>query len=577
MSKKITKEEILKRIQEVQGDKYDYKNAVFVNLSSKIEIICPEHGNFLQFLNNHLNGANCPVCANKLKNKIRTREEFVKLAKEKYGEKYDYSLVEYKGSTVKVKIICSIHGVFYQKPKDHLSKLSCPKCSNIKTKQILLNNFIEKSSKIHKNKYTYSEVDYINSKENVKIICPEHGLFLQSPSTHLTGSGCKKCGSKKCGQTYKLTLEQFIKKANKVHHNKYDYSLTEYNNLGTKILIICPIHGIFKQKAGIHLLGNNCQQCALKKKKQLSLKSLEDFIKEANIVHNNKFDYNKTEYIGCKYPVMIICQTHGLFLQKPISHLNGAGCPQCKIQYKSKTILESFIIKANNIHDHKYNYENVVYINRTEPVKIKCPFHGVFFQKPTDHLNNGGCKKCGLEKRGESRRITQEDFIKRSNEIHNYKYEYSESVYITAKTKVKILCKIHGSFFQNPYDHMTGSECMKCTKLISKKETIWLDMLNIPNEYRNIRIPGLKRKIVDGFDPITNTVYEFYGDFWHGNPIVYCSSDTNPECKKTFGELYDATIKREILIKEAGYSLISIWELDFNKMLKEQKLQNRRG
>lgn len=105
-------------------------------------------------------------------------------------------------------------------------------------KQICSENFIEKANKVHNHRYDYSKVNYINNREKVCIICPEHGEFWQGPYKHLTGQGCPKCGG-----TQKSNIDEFILKAKKVHGNKYDYSKVEYVNNKTKVCIICPEHG----------------------------------------------------------------------------------------------------------------------------------------------------------------------------------------------------------------------------------------------------------------------------------------------------------------------------------------------
>ena len=128
--KKLTTEEFIKRAKEIHGDKYDYSLVDYKNMTTKIKIICPIHGVFEQRPSDHLRG-DCFFCAGK--NKLTT-EEFIKRAKEIHGDKYDYSLVEYKGIYEKVKIICPIRGLFEQSPSNHLNKTypqGCPFCSHI--------------------------------------------------------------------------------------------------------------------------------------------------------------------------------------------------------------------------------------------------------------------------------------------------------------------------------------------------------------------------------------------------------------------------------------------------------------
>ena len=111
---------------------------------------------------------------------------------------------------------------------------------------------------------------------------------------------------------------------------------------------------------------------------------------------------------------------------------------------------------------------------------------------------------------------------------------------------------------------MTGSGCTNCSKSISNVETKWLDSLSIRNRSVVIKVDNCFVR-ADGFDPNTNTVYEFYGDYWHGNPEIYDRSNVNSHNKKTFGELYDKTIKREVLLINNGFNIVSIWENDFRK------------
>ena len=188
-----------------------------------------------------------------------TTEEFIKKAKLVHGDKYDYSLVDYKKTNEKVKIICSIHGIFEQTPKAHLNVQGCPMCSG--NKKETNSSFIERAKLVHGDKYDYSLVNYVNNKTKVKIICSVHGIFEQIPNAHLNKQGCPKCALEKNKQTKPIVVEEFVKRANKIHGNKYDYSKVDYINSQTKIKIICPIHGVFEQKPANHLRGAGCSKC----------------------------------------------------------------------------------------------------------------------------------------------------------------------------------------------------------------------------------------------------------------------------------------------------------------------------
>ena len=250
-------------------------------------------------------------------------EDYVKKAKGVYGDVYDYSLVNFDNKPFKIKIICPIHGIFYQRKTKHLSGHGCPDCGmlNSRLKQTkLLENFINDARKVHGDKYDYSTVDYINSKTDVMILCPEHGEFQQMPTNHLRGKGCKYCGG-----TNLMNTEEFILKAKKIHLDKYDYSLVDYVNSQTKIKIICPKHGIFEQIPNNHLTGKGCKYCG-----GTNLMDTEEFILKAKKIHGDKYDYSLVDYVNSKTRVKIICPKHGIFEQIPNSHIvNKYGCKKC--------------------------------------------------------------------------------------------------------------------------------------------------------------------------------------------------------------------------------------------------------
>ena len=190
----------------------------------------------------------------------------------------------------------------------------------------------------------------------------------------------------------RLTLNDFIKKSEKKHNSKYDYSKVEYKNNSTKVCIICPEHGEFWQRPSDHLGGAGCPLCGGVKKH-----TKETFIEKARLVHGNKYDYSKVEYRNNKTKVCIICPEHGEFWQKPESHTNQKqGCPKCSTTLKSTT--KDFIEKARAIHGDKYDYSKVEYINSNTKICIICPEHGEFWQISNYHLNGNGCPKCGIEK-----------------------------------------------------------------------------------------------------------------------------------------------------------------------------------
>ncbi len=286
------------------------------------------------------------------------------------------------------------------------------------------------------------------------------------------------------------------------------------------------------------------------------------FKDRSSVIHKGFYNYSKVEYINNKTKVIIICPVHGEFKQRVDNHLRGKGCLQCA-NNSFKLTYEEFINASNIKHKGFYNYSKVEYVNNKTKITIICPVHGEFKQRAAGHLDGNGCLQCA----NNSFKLTYEEFINASNIKHDNKYIYPQQEYVNNKTKIIIICPIHGEFKQRVDSHLSsGNGCPKCMNLISKPEVLFLDSLNILLEYRQYRIG---RYLVDGYDPITNTVYEFSGDYWHGNPSVFNPNDMNKRCKLTYGELYKKTIKKFDDLIKLGYKVKYIWENDYIKHVKD--------
>ena len=321
----------------------------------------------------------------------------------------------------------------------------------------------------------------------------------------------------------KLTTEEFIKKANKKHNGKYDYSKVEYIDSHTKVCIICPEHGEFWQGPANHLSGQNCPKCASIEVHTNQSNKKEGFIQKAKEIHGDKYDYSKVEYINNHTKVCIICPEHGEFWQKPIHHTQGKGCPYCGGTKKLTT--KEFVEKAKQIHGDRYDYSKVDYISAETKVCIICPEHGEFWQTPHAHLNGHRCPNCfGNIK------LTNEEFIKRSKEIHGDKYDYSKVDYISAETKVCIICPEHGEFWQTPHMHLSSQGCPNCntsknSKIVQKVENKLNDLKIIYEKEKTFDwLVDKSHMYLDFFLPEYNVAIECHGiqhfesvDFFGGN------------------------------------------------------------
>jgi len=180
-------------------------------------------------------------------------------------------------------------------------------------------NFVNKSNHVHDDKYNYESVQYVNAKTPVDIVCPEHGTFSQTPDKHTHGHGCSACIGRHARDT-----KTFIKVASKKHGGKYKYLNTEYTGTYGKVLIECPEHGQFEQVAKDHLAGCGCQECDGTYKIDRS-----EFIKRAQAIHGDTYDYAPTVYRADHVKIDITCRHHGIFSQTPNAHLRGQGCKPC--------------------------------------------------------------------------------------------------------------------------------------------------------------------------------------------------------------------------------------------------------
>ena len=272
-------------------------------------------------------------------------------------------------------------------------------------KDVKTKNFIWKSLHVHGDKYIYHKSIYVKSKENLIIECRNgHEPFPQRPNDHLNGHGCKLCGIKLAHDKTRMTLKEFIEKANEVHgEGRYDYSEVIYEGNKIYVWIICHEHDEpyrFPQKPCDHLNGRGCPICGGTKKL-----TLEEFVEQADYVHGvGRYDYSKVNYINYSTEVIIICPNHDTpyeFPQTPRDHLSGHGCPLCGIKKcadNHRLSLEIFINRANKRYGvGRYDYSKVKYMTMNTLVCIICPNHDEpyeFWRTPHSHLNGAGCPLC---------------------------------------------------------------------------------------------------------------------------------------------------------------------------------------
>lgn len=181
-----------------------------------------------------------------------------------------------------------------------------------------LKDFIKQAKEIHGDKYDYSKSVYLGANEKIEIICPKHGSFWQFASNHLQGAGCLLCNKV---DKRRKSFNELMKDAYKIHGDKYDYSKVDYVNNKSKVIIICPQHGEFKQSMYKHINSKQgCPKCAMNHKDDRY-----SFIEKARKIYGDIYDYSKVNYIDSYTKVEIIDKKYGSFWITPNSHLNGRG------------------------------------------------------------------------------------------------------------------------------------------------------------------------------------------------------------------------------------------------------------
>lgn len=426
--------------------------------------------------------------------------------------------------------------------------------------------FITRSKEIFGEGYfDYRKAFYKRMDIKITLFCNKHKIeFDISPNAHLSRErGCRECGKQ-------IDTKTFIEKSKEIFGNSLDYSKAKYTGAHGKVILICKKHNEFSISATQHI--NEKRGCLICFGCQETTAS---FIKRSESIFGDAINHSKVNYVNSKIPILLICNLcNREFEIPPAVHLcYKRGCLFCNA---GKIDTEKFIIQAKEIYGDKYDYSKSIYGGCKKKLIITCGIknHGDFERDPSHFLTrNQGCPKCSYNAKRDLNFV-----IEKSNEIHNNKYDFSKAIYNGMFVNLIIICPTHGEFDQAPSNHIhSKSGCPKCAVGTSKKEKEWLDMINIPDEShtRLVKVAtNYKNYNVDGYDPQTKTIYEFYGDYWHGNPAIFNPDDIHAHSGKKFSELYDKVLEKERYLKEAGYKIVYIWETDFDKLKSAIKPNN---
>lgn len=363
MPKKLTQEQFLASVTpihpELDFSKFEYRGREIKGVAK-----CNTHGEYLVRPATLLQGCGCPSCYDDRRGIHQQKmsfDAFTEAARIKHKGVYAYSTpIKWAGITTTIEITCSIHGVFKQKADKHLNGAGCRKCSCAKvqkSRQPTDQQIKDRILKIHGDKYDVSDVSYVGMAAPVTLICKKHGQFSARAGNVIhRKSGCPKCKNESVGEKSRLDQSVYFERFKKAHGDKYTYKRIFYKDSKAYVEIECAMHGAFVQLIMDHQKGIGCLKCGIDYWDRPS------FVEAARKIHGERYDYSEVTYTGANSPVRILCKKHGMFEQRPGSHVaSGQGCPTCGRCGPSKTHIEmkEFLEQHTEVViEHRLNWSN---------------------------------------------------------------------------------------------------------------------------------------------------------------------------------------------------------------------------
>ena len=344
-----------------------------------------------------------------------------------------------------------------------------------------------------------------------------------------------------------LKFEEVLSKARAVHGDRYTYiKLTKVAN-STHVEYICSLHGLHSQSVHTHLRGRGCFKCSAEARVKASRTTLEQAKVKSVAVHGERYKYTKLDYVldtgrgNGKYKAILhyICPDHGEQSQTLVHHIAGHGCASCGFAIGAKvrassfsnpkgkdhppvTYFESFKYRASEIHNNRYEYVDLTYVDGIAHIKYMCPTHGETMQLPGNHLAGKGCKLCAAEFNGSQKRYNFDDYKYRASSVHGGIYTYSTLDYSGNRAVIQYDCPIHGKTYQDATNHLSGHGCARCTtSRVSKGQAEIVDFLSSIGVSTEVeyRFPG-DRRFADIVSHDHRLVIEFDGVYWHSSEYI---------------------------------------------------------
>jgi very-short-patch-repair endonuclease len=372
-----------------------------------------------------------------------------------------------------------------------------------------------------------------------------------------------------------IITEKFIEMSKKVHGDKFDYSEAVYVNAKTKVKLTCKNGHKIEVTYRSHVKQqSNCVYCVRDKSGiEQKTKARDTFVEKSRVIHGNKYNYDKVNYVDSHTKIIIICNEGHEFEQQPTRHLSGQGCKYCNEKaiknsepitnvvvprITNKWTTEKFIEKAKEIHGDKFDYSMVNFISYKKKVVIKCLKEHIFEQAPDGHLRGNDCKQC-QDLKNFFRKITNEEFIEKSKQIFINMFDYSKCYYIGSNIKVTLICKEKNHEFEvEPRHHYNSLGCPLCNKTTEGKME-----KELRQKYPNLKLQFFIKNI--------NMIKTYPFDFFIKKHNIIVELDGKQHFETV--EFFQQTVEERQLIDfikmywafKEGYTIIRVYQPDVYK------------
>lgn len=480
---KYSKDQVIEEFVRKHGDKYDYSKFEYKNMDTKSIISCPKHGEINISPKVHKKHG-CKKCYYEVigKGHRTTEESFLMKVKDKHGDRYNYSKMNFIDMENKIEIICSNHGSFWQKPKNHIfSGNGCPKCNSSKG-ELLIENFLILNNINYQKQFIFNDCRLVNPLP--------FDFYLTDYNICIEFDGIQHSSKDKSQSFYH---DDSIKKRDEIK-NLY----CKNNNIDLYRISYSKIKNIEKH---LNLFLN-------RKKILSSTEKRENFIKKSIEIWGYKYDYSEVKYIDYRTPVKIGYK--GLwYKQTPQKHLQGR-----KIEHQeSRMSNENFISLSRKIWGDRFDYSNCEYLGTNIKVRLFDKINKKWIEQTAkSHLKGFEVVK-----------LSKEEFLDSCQLVHDFKYKYDLDGYKNLSSRIKIDCPIHGEFELKAASHIYGSGCSKCVdRLFNRDVKKFLDESRISFffQHKFEDCKNIYKLPFDFYIPSMRTCIEFDG-IQHFQPVGY--------------------------------------------------------